>query len=118
MVSAVPFDSSAAAVYPHVVALVQQHSTGEAIYAGPDSPEVYFLSGKANPTPFLFDFLADEAEREAVIRSALDDPRITVAVVNTRPGFSGALDGTLAELLVRRFPHHERVDRFDVRWST
>ncbi len=29
------------------------------IYAGPDSPEIYFLSGAANLTPVLFDFLAN-----------------------------------------------------------
>src|SRR5581483_9866008 len=38
-------------MYQKLVALVDAHARGRYIYAGPDSPHVYFLTGKQNPTP-------------------------------------------------------------------
>src|ERR1700674_3477132 len=44
-------------IYSQLIPLIQEHAgTGE-IYAAPDCPQIYFLSGYRNPTRALFDFL-------------------------------------------------------------
>ena len=104
--------------YNRIVALVDEHSEeGSKLYAGPDAPEVYFLSGRPNPTRILFEFLVEEVERERTLAALLRDPTLTVAVVNTQPGFSPLLDGRLRQVLERRLPQSERVGRFEVRWA-
>ena len=104
--------------YERIVSLVDRHSApGELVYAGPDAPEVYFLSGRPNPTRFLFEFLAGDVERQQSLARLLRDPRLTVAVVSTQPEFSPTLDDRLRRLLERRLPMSERVGRFEVRWS-
>ena len=104
--------------YQKVVSLVDRHSSpGDVVYAGPDAPEVYFLSGRRNRTPFLFEFLAGDVERERLLTRLLRDPRLTVAVVNTEPDFSRLLDDRLMRLLEQRLPVSERVGPFEVRWS-
>ena len=104
--------------YDRVVALVDHHSApGELLYAGPDSPEIYFLSGRPNQTPFLFEFLAGDGDRQELLTKLFGDPRLTVAVVNTQPDFSPLLDDRLSRLLRRRLPRSEHVGRFEVRWA-
>ncbi|MGZ3739871.1 MAG: hypothetical protein ACXVB9_10895, partial [Bdellovibrionota bacterium] len=45
-------------VYETVIAAVEEHSkNNDVIFAGPDCAEIYFLSGKKNPTRLIFDFL-------------------------------------------------------------
>ena len=112
----VPAETRAA--YAEIVRLVDRHSApGDLLYAGPDAPEVYFLSGRPNRTPFLFEFLADDTEVARSLGRLLADRRLTVAVVNTEPDFSPSLDERLARLLERRLPNSERVGPFEVRWS-
>src|SRR5439155_25723243 len=41
---------SDALLYDELIPLVQSHAAGKFIYAAPDCPEVYFLSGLQNPT--------------------------------------------------------------------
>jgi hypothetical protein len=106
------------AAYSEIVRLIDRHSApGDLLYAGPDAPEVYFLSGRPNRTPFLFEFLADDTEVARSLGTLLTDRRLTVAVVNTEPDFSPSLDDGLARLLERRLPNSERVGPFEVRWS-
>lgn len=105
-------------VYPRVVALVNRHSApGDLIYAGPDSPEVYFFSNRQNRTRILFEFLADDTERESALAALFRDPRLTVAVVNTQPGFSPPLNDRLRRLLEQRLPSSAPASRFEVRWA-
>jgi hypothetical protein len=48
-------------VYVRLVAEIQSRTTaGEAILAGPDCPEVYFLSERRNPTRLFYDFFRPE----------------------------------------------------------
>jgi len=108
--------SAQAPGYRRLVHLIDAHGVGRPIYAGPDAPEIYFLAGRANPTPYMFDFLADPGERRQRIERVLLDPRVAVAVINTDPGFSPPLDRRLVSLAERRFPRSERVAGFDVRW--
>lgn len=108
-----PADSD---LYARLVATVRSQARGPWIYATPDCPEVYYLTGLRNPTRTLFDFFDDPAGRTARILSTLDGDSVRVAVINRKPGFSGPVPADLEAGLERRFPNAVTIGRFDVRW--
>ncbi len=110
-----------AAVYQRLVDVVQRHSPpGAYVYAAPDCPEVYFLSGRRNPTRTFFDLFDDDFDdperRRKRLLATLEDRRIDVVVACTRASFSGGVDDRLAAELARRYPHREELPSFVVRW--
>jgi hypothetical protein len=105
-----------AAVYERLIPLVREHALGGEIVAGPDCPEVYFLAGKRNPTPMLFDFFEDQRERERLLLRLAGDPGIKVLVVNTEPGFSGSYAVQPYEQMTQEFDDVEEVENFEVWW--
>ncbi len=105
-----------AAAYDTLVPLVRQHASGGAIFAAPDCPEVYYLAGLSNPTPVLYDFLADPPVQDDRVLQLLVSDRINVVVINTAPGFSRPLSSALHDAISRRFPYAESVGQFEVRW--
>ena len=108
-----PADS---AIYERVAALVREHADGSYTYAAPDAPEVYFLSGKSNPTRTLFDFFDDPAEHEPRVLTALDSNNVNVLVVNHAPPFSRAMSPALRRELARLYTESTDVGPFTVRW--
>ena len=54
---------SDAVAYHALVALINDHAGDGPIIAGPDCPEVYFLTGRVNPSGALFDFFQDDESR-------------------------------------------------------
>lgn len=102
--------------YERLVELVKRHARGEYIYAGPDSPEVYFLSGLRNPTRTILEFLDLTDGRETRVLREIDKRRVRVVVLQSEPEFSNPLSGEMVSALEGRFPHWERVGRFEVRW--
>lgn len=90
---------------------------GPYVFAFPDAPEVYFLTGRLNPTPSLFDFLdPDPAGRDQRALQRLDELGVRVVVLNRRPLFSGAADPAFLRALEARFPSAREVGRFLVVW--
>jgi hypothetical protein len=106
------------ATYQRIAALIRLHASGRFVFAGPDAPEVYFLSGFENPTRSLFDFLdASDSARGAALLSTLRERRVNVIAVNDQPEFSDPLEGPVVSRLDALYPVHERVGRFDIRWQ-
>lgn len=103
--------------YEDVVRLVQAHAADGAVYAGPDSPEVAFLSGSPSPTRAMFELLGPGEKNEAWMEEAIDRGRVRVAVINNAPLFSARLDSHVLALLERRFPSAVNVGRFTVRFN-
>jgi hypothetical protein len=66
-------------VYERLVPFINEHAANGEILAGPDCPEVYFLTGKRNPTPMLFDFFVDQRVRDRQILRLANDPAIAAA---------------------------------------
>ena len=105
-----------ARVYGLLAFSVSHRLRGGQLVAGPDCPEVYFLSGTVNPSGRLFDFFSDE------VSSRTDDDGVApwrggaVIVINHAPHFSPAPSGDLSERLRREFPRGEHIGRFEVRW--
>jgi hypothetical protein len=107
--------------YEEIVRLVQAHATGKYIYAGPDSPEIYFLSGYQNPTRTLFAFLDPDflnpGERTRRILGLIDRDNINLVVLHEDSQFSGSPPAQLRVAIGARFPQSETVDSFEVRWK-
>ncbi len=106
--------------YARLVREVQAHSKPDAfIYAGPDCPEVYFLSARRNPTRTLYDLFDRDlgsARRTDRILAALEANRVDVVVTHWRPEFSPRIAPDLWRELRRRYPNQIRVAPFTVRW--
>jgi len=101
--------------YAQLVGLIQQANRGKRyIYAGPDCPEVYFLSGTSNPTRTLYEFLRPARPSDTI--RLLEQRGVDVVVINHAPGFSGPLNPTLARAFERRYPYSAVAGHFVVRW--
>jgi hypothetical protein len=110
-------DPELADEYARLIPLIQQHATGNYIYAGPDAPEVYFLAGKRNPTRTLFDFLdQDTTNHNQNILDAIARDEVNVIAVREQPYFSRPLSPQLVQALAVEFPNVQMVGEFQVRW--
>lgn len=109
-------DPSSAAVYNKVVSLIREHAGAGEIYAGPDCPEIYFLSGHRNVTPDIYDFLDPRADAPPRILRILANPEIRVVVVNSVPPLSAPLAESLREEIARSFPSSELIGHFEIYW--
>jgi hypothetical protein len=103
--------------YETLLPLIAQKARGEYIFSGPDSPEVYFLSGRRNPTRSLFDFLEDEEGRTGRILDTIERRGVRLVVINDQPYLSAPLDPLLARALRLRYPHDSVIGHFTVRWN-
>ncbi len=108
------------AMYEQVVALVTEHARSDVIYATPDCPQIYFLSGKRNPTRHLFEFLR-HTDVELMTGNVVDlllREGVNVLVLNGRPEFSGQLTGEARAAFAKHFPDSATVGHFTVRWRS
>jgi hypothetical protein len=105
-----------AAMYRRIVALIDRHAGGGDLLAGPDCPELYFLTGRFNASGTLFDFLADEGT--AVERSASPQEwaGTNVVVLNHQAEFSPPPSSALVAEIRKVFRAGELIGRFEVRW--
>jgi hypothetical protein len=104
------------ATYDRLVSLVRAHARGGYIYAAPDSPHVYFLTGYANPTPTLYEAFDAPIDRARTIPPLLDARGVTVAVIAPGRYVSGPIDPALKSALERQFPQADTVGEYVVRW--
>ena len=105
------------AEYERLVDVVRSHAgASKYIYAGPDSPEVYFLAGLENPTPTLFEFLDNPVMTQQRLLVLLADHNVSVIAINRRPAFSGQMAPALRRALETRYPSGTVAGRFLVRW--
>ncbi len=110
-------DPKLADEYARLIPLIEQHASGDYIYAAPDCPEVYFLAGKRNPTRILFDFFdADAANYNQRILDAIDRTQVKAVAISTNPWFSRPMNAALVRALAMRFPESQIVGDFEIRW--
>ena len=98
-----------------VQVLASVHPTGQML-ALPDCPEVYFLSGRRNPSRFIYEFLTPYKLTSQRLLRLLNARDIAVVVINTDPHFSPRLDAGLLRDLAARYPDSAQTGRFVVRW--
>ena len=100
-----------AVLYGDLIAALESAPKGW-IWAGPDSPEVYFLSGRRNPTRHFFEHVSDDYGDDAALLRLLDQRRIQTVVVHREPQFSAPPSERLLRELARRYPHRMDLGRF------
>jgi hypothetical protein len=105
-----------ARMYNRLIPLVNAVANGGALYAGPDCPEVNFLTGLPNPTRTIYEFLSEPRATPEDILTMLAARHVTVVVINTSPDFSGQMPSDLQDALRVRFPETTSVGPFEVRW--
>jgi len=106
-----------ARLYEELIPLLQRHAEGKFIYAAPDCPEVYFLSGLQSPTRHYFEFAEDPVGHTERTLNTLERLNVNVVAINKQPQFSGLLAKDLQAALERRYPHSEDLGHFEVRWK-
>ena len=107
-----------ASTFRRITKLLNDHARSRVTFAGPDTPEIYYLADFRNATPLIFDFLTPEPERDRDIEMAISRPDVWAVVVNNDPEFSPPLAADLRADVAARFPAHQVVGEFDVRWRT
>jgi hypothetical protein len=110
-------ESSDAHVYEDLISLVQLHAIGRFIYAAPDCPEVYFLSGLQSPSRHYFEYAEDQADHVGWVLQQLNSLNVNVVAIKKTPRFSGPMSADLQRALELRFPHSKEVGFFEVRWK-
>ena len=110
--------TKAARHYETLIGVLKQRSAGEDayIYAAPDVPEVYFLSGLRNPTRTLYDFFDEPVNRTGRILHTLRERDVRVVAINHFPEFSGRMNPELHAALRREYPEAAAIGPFEVRW--
>jgi hypothetical protein len=105
--------------YAQVRELVDQHRRdSEPIFAGPDAPEIYFLTRSGNVTPALIDFLdRSNSTTGARLIDLLSAKNVPVVVLNHEPLQSPKLDPETITTIRALYPDGDRVGRFEVRWK-
>ncbi len=103
-----------AVTYSTVVRLVQEHGRSQFIHAFPDCPEMYFLTGRQNPTPSNFDFFYPLSDR--AVDQLWHDRGINLVVINHLPRFSPTVSAAQLARARSAFPEGVRVQQFEVRW--
>ena len=107
-----------AKVYSELVAMIEEHGTGSPyIYAGPDSPEIYFLSRKLSPLRTMYEFFDTSGQLPQKILDAVQEKNVGVVVINPIPEFSPPPDLKLYARLRELYPHAARVGSFVVLWK-
>jgi hypothetical protein len=108
---------SSADEYNELIPFVRQLAGGQPILAGPDSPEIYFLSGLPNQTPIFFDFFHDATEYRTLMQGMLCSPSfVHVVVIKSDPQLSRYHRDILKSLVVDRFPNTHNFPSFEVFW--
>jgi hypothetical protein len=106
--------------YAELIKEVAEHSAdGEAIYAAPDSPEVYFLANRRNPTRTMYDLFDDDAlkpERSARLLQTLRDHGVRTVVIRGNPEFSKPIRKSFYEALRAEYPMQRQFEKFIVMW--
>jgi len=105
-----------AARYRSLVDTLVAHARGGVTYAGPDSPELYFLAGLRNPTRLIFDFLEPDARKPDSLLALVDRERLTAVVIRSAPEFSRPLEPSVLQGFAERFPHEWTQGDLTVRW--
>lgn len=117
----IEIDAAEAAEYEGLAGLIRAHARGNYIYAGPGSPEVYFLTGFRNPTESLLDFLdrdfEDGPERARRILGDLDAHSVSVVALRVDSEYAGPIPPQLRAGLESRFPRSALMGGFEVRWK-
>jgi hypothetical protein len=104
-------------LYGSLIPLVQAKAGGRLIYAGPDCPEVHFLSGLEEASPRGAHSPRDPMQRPAELFRSLEERGTRVVVLNRQPPWARKIRPQDLALFEKRFPQSREIGRFVVRWK-
>lgn len=105
-----------AEVYRRTVSLISAHVGSGQLVAGPDCPEVYFLTGQFSPSGSLFDFFVDDIDARRGLNDLPGWSTAQVVVLNHRRTFTPRLSSHLVKSVRAQFPQWTIAGPFEVRW--
>ena len=101
--------------YEQLVQTIQQKSPpSSSIYAGPDCPEVYFLSERKNPTRTLFELFDEPDPGDSNRLRFILKHDLPVVVINLEPSHSRKFSQPFLDKLVGHFPNSVTISNFIV----
>ena len=97
-----------------VLAALRDLPAGTTILAGPDGPDLYFLTGRPNPTRLIYDFFSTSPDPAADLLRTAARPDVSAVVVNTDPPFSDPWPAAVVDRIAATCERTERHGRFRV----
>lgn len=104
-----------AARYQWLVAAIDARVPNSSIIAFPHLPEIYYLSGRINPTPYIYEVLGEPGGGGADLRRYLRDDR-TRAFVTYVSTLEDAEGMHLKKVLQETFTQHESAHGMTLWW--
>lgn len=104
------------ASYTRMLQLVASHRDNGTVAAGPELPEVYFLSGSRSPGPDSYSLLPAEASDSTQVARVFNAAATSVLVIQNFPMSSQPLREDVYHWLAIRYPQGESVGTIEVRW--
>ena len=106
-----------ASQYHALLGSIEELAPGRRLWAGPDAPEVYFLSGLRNHTRTMFDFLDDAETARLPLPQRIAHSGATLVVLKTAPSFSARPSAGDVDALRARYPFAREVGGFHLFWQ-
>jgi hypothetical protein len=104
-----------AELYQRLLAVLDSVPAGP-IWAGPDAPEVSYLSGRTELNRSQFAFLGPENPAGPPLAGRMSARGAVAIVVDSEPAFSRRLAPATLDSIARYFPHRVSMERFTVYW--
>ena len=104
--------------YTHLLELVASHRGAGTVLAGPELPEVYFLTGAKSPGRDSYSLFRGAIADSSQLAAGFDSTTANVIVIKGRPMFGTPLAPDVYQWLSLRYPLSERIDTLEVRWRS
>ena len=108
--------ASDSAHYTDILRLVNEHRGTGTIYAGPELPEMYFLSGARSPLREVYRFLPRGIADSTRMDESFDVSAAKIVLINHAPIFLDPIPPSVLAWLAIRYPQSERSGTIEARW--
>ena len=109
--------SDQAREYEQLVRAIHEHAApGSYIYAAPDDPQIYFLSGMRNPTRIMYILFDEPRGQTERVLQAIAEHDVRVVVIDNELAWYSWVPSDLLPELNSRFPQFVSIGKFQVRW--
>jgi hypothetical protein len=106
-----------AGLFGALIPLLQEKSGSRPIYAGPECPEIYFLSGLPEAVPYRPESPRDPMHRPNELFRFLEEKGTRAVVVLGKLPVVEHIDPEVPARFARSFPNSRAFGRYVVRWK-